>query len=624
MPLDAWDADSDMSTKTSTALTVARSANPFFADFQPQNSSVFSFFDDMTTTLDHSPTRVKIRAAKISYTITGYHRSPATTDPLAMVLGPGQTALDRLAACRLHLNSTISLSSNDQTTLSTQQTNAGSAGNQQPEPPIKLRTLCSGTFSNIQYSCSDTHKVSPPMDTPGDDLQDAFIRSHPLSIGTNPIDALFGWLRAQPSSQDDAKSQLMRMQSFILDINDDLDSQLQAEDLLSTNNFLAHSGGTTWHLQAPPGQGSKTPIEIPQPIWDTVRALNADQRQLDGLNRERTSLQRQLFFCWWKYVADYGRPTNADLASTQRDVKLTKEKLQVNMKLQKEMKNRINIAKVSLKQFDLKAILEPNFAIQRDPTLLLAGCKSKWQMNNRDSLNVRVSGQENSADPLHVGDKPPGGTGDPDMWRTLSAKLDPKIADEVYLLVQEAQRFAWHQKSSWTDSLVNPEFHDHGDTYQNENGWFPLFIEWQIEYYDIPWDCWEFGPCGPESRLGYRIKADKILSDPALGIQGDYRVIKGRSPVLPQTSATLQATLKQVFAKINPDQLKGVLGSVDPEILLKTTLDLDYLSTPMLGLTDQLTTLVSEAHYVPVSFPYGKLTVAEEAKLSGSQVSQTH
>ncbi len=100
-------------------------------------------------------------------------------------------------------------------------------------------------------------------------------------------------------------------------------------------------------------------------------------------------------------------------------------------------------------------------------------------------------------------------------------------------------------------------------------------------------------------------------------------MIKGRSPVLPQTSATLQATLKQVFAKINPDQLKRVLGSIDPGSLLKATLDLDYLSTPMLGLTDQLTTLISEAHYVPVTFPNGKLTVAEEAKLSGSQVSQT-
>ncbi len=136
------------------------------------------------------------------------------------------------------------------------------------------------------------------------------------------------------------------------------------------------------------------------------------------------------------------------------------------------------------------------------------------------------------------------------MLTTLRAKLEPNIADEVYDLVQEAQRLTWSPESSSKNSFVNPEFHEQGDTYQNENGWFPLFIEWQIEYYNIPWDCWEFGPCGPESRLGYRIKAEKTLSDPALGIQGDYRVIKGRSPVLPQTSATLQATLKQVFLAI--------------------------------------------------------------------------
>ncbi len=417
-----------MSTKTSTALNVARSANPFFADFQPQNSSVFSFFDDMTTTVNDQASRVKIRTGKISYTIIGYHRSPVTTDPLAMALVPGQTALDRLAACRLHLKRTVNLSSDVQNALSTQQASADPAGNAQPDPPIKLRTLCSGTFSNILYSCSDTQQVSPPMDTPGDNLQDAFIRSHPLSIGTNPIDALFGWLRAQPSSQNDTKSQLMRLQSFILDINDDLDSQLQAEDLLSTNNFLAHPGETTWHLQAPPGQGGKTPIELPQPIWDTVRALNANQRQLDGLIRERTSLQRQLFFCWWKYVADYGKPTNADLTSIQRDVKLTKEWLQVNKTLQGKVKTSIDTAKASLKQFELKAIVEPTFAIQRDPTLLLAGCKSKWPMKTGESLDIRLSGQEKSHNPFHVGFR---SSGDPEMWTALKAKLEPKIAGNL-------------------------------------------------------------------------------------------------------------------------------------------------------------------------------------------------
>ena len=628
MPLEAWDADRDMSSKSSTALTVARSANPFFADFQPQNSSVFSFFDDMTTKLSDNSDRVKIRTGQVSYTIIGYHRSPTTTDPLAMALVPGQTALDRLAVCRLQLKSTVCLSpsvGNGMTDisnlLSIPQASANPAGSPLPDPAIKLRTLISGTFSNILYNCSDPQQVPQPMVSPGDDLQDAFMRSHPLSVGTNPTDALFGWLRAQPSSQDEVRSQLMRLQSFVLDVNDDLDSQLQAEDLLSTNNFLAHPGGTTWHLQAPPGQGGKTPIELPQPIWDSVRSLNVDQRFLDGLGRENASLQTQLFFCWWKYVADQGRPTNADLTSIQREIEIIKGKIQANKSLQDATKISIKTAKASLKGFELKAIVEPSFAIQRDPTLLLAGCKSKWPINTGDSLDIRISGQEQSAHPIYVGPKPPY-SADAEMEAALQGKFEQIISQGVYSLVQEAQRLTWLPKSSWTDSFVNPKFHGQGDTYQNENGWFPLFIEWQIEYYHVPWECWEFGPCGPEARLEYRIKADKTLSDPALGIQGDYRIIKGRSPILPQTSATLQATLKQVFAKINPDQLKGVLGSTDPDALLKTTLDLDYLSTPMLGLTDQLTTRMSEAHFVPVTFPNGKLTVAEEAKLSGSQVSQ--
>ena len=47
-----------------TGLTVARQSNPYFADYQPQNSSVFSFYDDLTLTNNGKVCRY----TKVNYT----------------------------------------------------------------------------------------------------------------------------------------------------------------------------------------------------------------------------------------------------------------------------------------------------------------------------------------------------------------------------------------------------------------------------------------------------------------------------------------------------------------------------------------------------------------------------
>ena len=617
-----WDADAVNTNKKSTTLTAARSTNPFFTDYQPQNSSVFSFFDDLTTTVptqSFGPTQTqtfKIDSASVSYSVVGYHRQTTTpTDPLAMPLVPGQSAIDRLSACRLQLKATTAVTADYQSALFTPQASPATTNGPLPDPPIKMQTLCSGSLQDILFSDSPSN-----MTTPADDIQKAFLNLHPLSVGTNPVDALFGWLRAQPStpSGSDPVSTLMRLQSFIVDVNEDLDSQLEAEDMLSTNNFMGSSGGTSWHLQPAAG---KEQVPIPLGVWDMVQSLNEAQKMLDSLRRERQNLQQQLYYVWWKFTADMGKTTKANLSSSQTALNDVRRSIGLNSGLQSDMTNSITKIKSALSQFQLKPIVEPNFYMQRDPTLLIAGAQSKFRVSSGDNLNVRLSGQEqwNMSGKVHGSDPWEGG-GDATVQETLSKLPDP-LSGLTWSLIQEALRLKDTRLGSNNSSIVNPEYHNVGDVWQGQQGWFPLFIEWEVEYYDIPFRYWTFGPSGPESRYAYMIKPGTTLSDPSLALQGDYRVIKGRSPILPQTSATLEATLKQVFAKLNPDQLKTALGSADPNVLLSQTANMDYLSTPMVGFTDQLTTCISEAHFVPVTFPDGKLKVAEEAKSSGDQVS---
>jgi hypothetical protein len=68
-------------------LTVLRTANPYFADYQLHNSSVFSFYDDLTIKPgDHgfkSDNLLYITDGEISYTVIGYHSVPSR-DPLSI------------------------------------------------------------------------------------------------------------------------------------------------------------------------------------------------------------------------------------------------------------------------------------------------------------------------------------------------------------------------------------------------------------------------------------------------------------------------------------------------------------------------------------------------------------
>ena len=191
-------------------ITVSQPHNPFFADYQPQNCAVLSFYDDLAI-LNSAGTPIShYTEAAVSYTVMGYHVTN-TADPL-YVASSSQSLADRLAACNLAVDPLSSALD--------------------PHFSGNMRSLCYGSIINLPWK-------RPPLDGtnsltyPADGLQQSFLKSHPVSIGTNPIDALFGWLRSTESGEelttDAVRRNLLKLQTLILDINDDVDSQLQAE-----------------------------------------------------------------------------------------------------------------------------------------------------------------------------------------------------------------------------------------------------------------------------------------------------------------------------------------------------------------------------------------------------------
>lgn len=605
----SWPGDIDPVPKRTIPLTVTRAANPFFADFQPQNSSVFSLFDS----LDHTD-GYKLCDVKVSYTIFGYH-ADWTRDPL---YGPieGQSAFDRLKACGLTCDlKDYAYTSVDKTrSINASQLTDPSKNNQQ-DTIGSLRTICHGSMFDLNFRQLTGEKDW--LKYPGDDIQKKFVTSHPLSVGTNAMDALFGWLRAQDGDQSELRKHLMKLQTFVLDTNDDLDSQLQAEDMLSTNNFISIPGGTEWHFAQPdkqPGNSSTDTAPI-VPSADAMRSLqklNNLQGLLDAFLRQRDRFKRDIFDIWWKCLCSKDRETfNARHAFSElrrywsEDFGRGDYRINELQTALKPLREALNV------QMPIYSTKTPDFVIQQDPTLLVSGTSSGWPQNFNDDLAVRLPGQE-MFDPVIAKVDFPKYLEFQDLFRQ---KMSYTIFDASSRLLFEAA--ALRDRKTTTNSLGRPPlYYNDKDRFTGDNGWFPLYIEWEAEYYHIPFDKWEFKACGPESRYGYCLKEDVDLSTLS-SIREDYRIISGRTPLLPQAAANLESTLRQVFSKINPDQLNGIMDSLARDQLLADVRSLEYLSAPMSGFTDQLTTRQQGTHFSPASYHQGgdNPVVVPEAKV---------
>ncbi|GAM41844.1 hypothetical protein TCE0_042r15282 [Talaromyces pinophilus] len=262
------------------------------------------------------------------------------------------------------------------------------------------------------------------------------------------------WIKdVAPSRSDlhfpDIERSLLKIQTLVQNTENTADSEHEAAELIATNNFIRHYGGTVWHLKKHPDGGT-----VQKPDDETLKSLrqtNLLQRMLDTCLMEAVQLKINLFEEFWIVL---GRPE-----------------------------------------------VMPPFIMQQDPTVLFAGIPSvRNEHSSGKSLLVRLGGQENTDDPS-----------------------------------------------------------------KNAN--------WTVEYYHIHMITnpktinWDFNFEAPEGESQYRIKPGKVLSnDP--DIQGDFRILSGRSPILQQASNLIQTLLKQLFSRVNPDELDLILTPTQREGLL--------------------------------------------------------
>ena len=528
----------------------------------------------------------------VSYTVVGYHPD-ASTDPLHAPFVASQTKYDRLAVLDLQPMNNSTRADLDQNDT--------------------MRAFSYGSVYNIAWERAladqtDGHLLPPSWQHdrivfPADDVQNEFIQSHPVSIGTNALDSLFGWLRTIPDDVSNGlppqdvvpaeliKKNIFKLRTLLLDLNDDLDAQLEAEDLLAMNNFIPSPQGTLWHLQIAEDD-SKNTAPSTQTI-EALRALNENQTRINAFIRRNKRLQTQLFNVWWTYTCDrHNGDSNAQQTRRQgasQEANGLKEQLLVNANTVPQIQTLIDgaIASPAL-QNQLKQGAELPFFRQRDPTLFIAGLRSVWPAET-DTIPVRsitntkaTSGSHNPASVCN--------------WnfgnRLQSSKLPADVFQGVGGIFQESC-------INWTDDLSTVDkdiYYKNGDRFTGSNGWFPLFMEWEVEYYHIPFENWQFDQQTSSGVVAYHLKDSAQITTDA--IKGDLRVINGRCPVLPQASSILATTLQQAFDRIGAANLPISLDQQDQ--IIQNALKLDTVSTPLDSFTNQLITLMQGTHITPV------------------------
>lgn len=600
-------------------LTVVTTGNPFFADYQQHNTGVFSFYDDLTAKPGDAEYQenaiTMIDSGKISYTIMGFHSTPSS-DPL--VIDPKTTPQpvpshqDRLKMCSMEMNHEIS--PDDWTWL------AKSDGAQ-------MRVLCHGSALSIDWNVDDSkHSPSSPADT----AQRVMCKSHPIAVGTNSIDALLGWMRVSmgsgtfPGSDlhfSDIAQSLLKIQTLVQNTEDTVDSQLEAADMLATNNFIRNTGGTAWHLKKHSNSTSSQSQKPDELTLSKLREINLWQRMLDACLMETAQLKIELFEEFWKYAVDRDPTTDHDKMQVMEKVNtiLTCLGTSTPTTLGTQILDKRQRIQDQIAQIDCEPGVMPPFIMQQDPTVLFAGIPSGREKASGNPLLVRLDGQETK------------GLDDPSKdarlrdWAQiidninnnggLKGKVSSDLITALTSLLEEA---AWltenKQGSVPSDSSIK------GGCWDGKQAWYPLFVEWTVEYYHIPFIDWDFNFEGPEGESRYRIKPGTILSnDPT--IQGDFRILSGRSPILQQTSNSIQTLLKQLFSRVNPDDLDLILSPKEREELLADVANLTYFSATMDGFTDQLLTRKRGTHLQPNNVSdQGSREALDEAQKVGGDI----
>jgi hypothetical protein len=624
-------------------LAALASINPLMLDYQPFNSSVFSIIDNFAY-IDETGAVNYASGTTASYSVIGWHSNPED-DPFFTTTPSGSAS--SISHGTLLKRAGLDLVNADQ---------KNSPESIWISDASSTRSICHGAMYNVVWDYN-----SPPPDFPADDFAQSFNFSQPLAVGTTPMDALLAYLKSIPdATKTPLVNSLIALQNLLIKQSDGADVQQEAADLLLRHNFASFSGGPVW---VPSGQNDEASFAAKRlaslnasngPFQD-LQQINDQQRAANIMHREKELLQWQLFAEWWKCitVAEGGK---FDVTLAQKVVSRLQE---LGDDTSGSMSGQLGQAasNISTSVATLQTTLSVNHATQepffcsKDPTLLLAGVQSPWPTNYGDPLPVRLDLRivtSSTIDPNNPGggsvstnDSDPswdaldGSNNNPNNWiKTLRGSNFPTGLNHIIfdLLLNEFRALRPQLDSNGKlliidlvpKDAVEPTFHDTPlpggtdgtlglDRWLNTQPFFPLFLEWEAEYYHIDFDFWEMETFCSSSTAGSISAANRIqygISKDLKDARSDVRVLSGRTLILPQASFSLEQSVKQVVAQT--DKLPPGVKDQVPDII-RNVRQLPVLSTTLSAFTGHLKTQLTGTHLKPTLRLSGQPAVAMDA-----------
>lgn len=581
--------------KPRVPLTVLSSSNPLFPDYQPHNSNVFSIVDNFKYELND--VKLYLTKATASYFVVGWHSDPCN-DLMAIPTPPPEipsTLESRLSACMMEFDETVLASADVKAWL---------------ESTASGQLLCHGAMYNVQWN-ADEKPTNLPADTISHHINDKL----PVAIGTTPLDSLLAFIQAHKGTEtdDDIKkleNDLIAIQALLIAQNDDgVDAQRQATDMLNNQNYDRIEGGIHYHIS-----GSDETQNPGKPADVEIKALAKLNRLRFAFDTHQRTIRRKrwdLFALWWTYITTLANLGGGNDTAVRAKVDaLTKQ-------IHGDDGHGGLIA--SLKQLEQEAVQEkakiakaepgvlPSLYQQRDPTLLVGGIEAGWPFDFLDKLKVRLQ--------KHIISEKPTQQITPDSDKMLKdvvknlplgvqGSANALVNEFLYLEPVDGKRVEEAPK----DRLL-PLYNERDKSVEvrwrntwNGQPWFPLFLEWEVEYTHIPFLEWTLDEqtsrqsVSPMLRYGIPGKTDLTKFK-------DTRLISGRVLVLPQPNFSLKSRIEQLFDNTHAEILNQYLSEEDRENLTTNLFKLSFVSAPLAGLTDHLLTRVQGSHIKPNTRP---------------------
>lgn len=593
-------------------LTITDSANLLFADFQHHGMNVFGVHDDMTY-YSTDNTLCTLDAAEVSYQVIGYHALRGY-DPIAN--SDAGTNKDLLSTHGMLLK---------------QDDSEWLAGSR------PVRSLCHGQV-DLRWS-----RQTRPAMVPADDAAEAFTMSQPVAIGTDLIDAIAAIFDA-PAKKEHADpvvaAAFRHLQVLAANPADGEDENSKSQQS-KTTAFKPVHGGHFWKVRSEGKQSQKSPPATtseavpPQPSAvqattspqestedstetaaaarkaeaaaqaSLLHSLNASQRLLDAAHRHSRFLQHLLFCEWWKArAAGFTEACASDVSTDdadddgfesmqswyQENLPATRDRVrqivtelltlhlrekQTQPGLVKALQDRILLLQQGK---SVEKVASDRFFSAKDPTILLSDMESSWPDEfDADTIPVQLNTQVTRQTDT---------TGQDDAWQLFQ--------NEFTSLPSWVQACVDDLRHGWTV----PESSD------SPQAWFPLFIEWEADYFHVPYEHWTLEET-PAGTIQYRIKETVDLAGQAEIPRG----LSGRSNILPEGARALNTLVEQVASRSSPEMLTNILPSKQREAIDKAIVELsNVLGAELHGITNHLVTLVQGTHALPNATPAKEAT----------------